>query len=122
MGELVGQAFMVSSAFVHWEGEGEGGERKGRFVQNFKRMSKWWGVGSVKMERAAEFAAEVQPEDQFVSFDVSAVYRHFFLHPGARNFFLFHYAGQFFRYIALPFGWSRSAWWFVKLMAPFAER
>ena len=36
---------MISSAFTVWQGEGE--DRKGRFVINFKRQSKHWPKGTV---------------------------------------------------------------------------
>jgi hypothetical protein len=76
----------------------------------------------VKMEKAAGFAAEVEKEDHFISFDIKADYRHFLLHPSIRNFVLFHYGGRYFRCIALPSGWSRSAFWFVNLLQPFVGR
>lgn len=32
-----------------------------------------------------------------------------------RKFFLFLYAGEFYRCISLPFGWGSSGFWFMKL-------
>lgn len=45
---LMAAGRMVSSAFVVWQGDGE--DRKGRFVVNLARQSKHWPKGSVKME------------------------------------------------------------------------
>ena len=120
---LVEKGHMVASAFVHWEGVDEEGKRKGRFVENFKPHKKWgWGDGSVRMDKPAEFAAQVEKGDSFLSFDIKAGYRHFFLHPSVRNFFLFHYGGRYFRCIALPFAWCRSAFYFVNLLKPFVGK
>jgi hypothetical protein len=64
------EGYMVSSAFVHWEGMGGDGKPKGLVVQNFKRQSKWWTkCGSVKTERpvldrvlrlSLDYAARIQ--------------------------------------------------------------
>lgn len=115
--ELKKRGFSVASSFMHWQGVGE--ERKGRFVQNFSEITEWWDGPSVRMERPAEFAAQIECGDHFISFDVKAGYRHFFLHPSIRNYFLFHYGGRYFRCIALPMGWTRSPFWFINLMKPF---
>lgn len=36
-----------------------------------------------------------------------------------RNFFLFHYKGRYYRYVALLFGWGRSPMWFTKILRGF---
>ena len=110
---------LVSSAFVVWQGEGT--ERKGRFVLNFHRQSKHWPKGSIKMETIPSFAVELERDDVMFSFDVQSGYRHFFLHPDMRDFFLFHYEGRYYRCIALPFGWGRSPMWFTKIMRCFVR-
>ena len=120
---VVKEGYMVASAFVHWEGVDEDGKKKGRFVENFKPHKEWgWGDGTVRMEKPAEFAAQVEKGDSFLSFDIKAGYRHFFLHSSVRNFFLFHYGGRYFRCIALPFAWCRSAFYFVNLLKPFVGK
>lgn len=114
--------YMISSAFTHWEGMTEEGDRKGRFVQNFKVMSKWWeSSGGVRLDKPAEYALGLQKTDHFLGFDIKGGYRHFYLAPEMRDFFCFHYAGRFFRCIALPFGWSRSPYWFITLLKPFVR-
>lgn len=75
-----------------------------------------------KMESAAKFANGIEKGNSFISFDIKAGYRHFYLHPSIRDFFLFHYNGRYFQRIALPFGWSRSAFWFITLLKPFVHR
>lgn len=117
--ERVKNGLLCSSAFTVWQGEGE--ERKGRFVLNFHRQSKHWCKGSIKMETVPSFSLEMERGDMMLSFDVKAGYRHFFLHPDMRDFFLFHYAGRYFRCIALPFGWGRSPMWFTKMMRGFVR-
>jgi hypothetical protein len=52
---------------------------------------------------------------------VRSGYRHFYLHPRMRDYFLFHYGGRIYSCIALPFGWGRSGLWFMKLMRPVVK-
>lgn len=117
--DLVREGKMVSSAFVVWQGHGE--ERKGRFVVNFHRQSKHWARGSVKMETVQSFALDMEKNDVLMSWDFKSGYRHFYLHPDVRNFFVFRYGGAFYRCIALPFGWGRSVLWFMKLLRPLVQ-
>lgn len=104
--ERVREGALVSSSFVVWQGEGS--ERKGRFVINLHRQSKHWDRGSIKMETIPSFSLELAQDDFLFSFDIQSGYRHFFLHPDIRDYFLFHYEGRYYRCIALPFGWGRS--------------
>lgn len=110
---------MVSSAFTHGEGVDVKGQAKGRFVQNFKRQSKQWGGVSVKLESATEFALAVEAGDNFLSFYIKAGYWHFYLHLSIRNFCTVHYYRNYYRCIALPFGWSAS--WFITFLKPFVH-
>lgn len=116
---LVRNGKMVSSAFTVWQGEGS--ERKGRFVVNLHRQSEHWPKGSVRMETMQSFAMEMQKGDKLMSWDVKSGYRHFYLHPDMRDFFVFRYGGRYYRCIAIPFGWGRSALWFVKLLRPLVQ-
>lgn len=115
--DLLGRGFLISSAFTVWRGEGE--ERKGRFVVNFSRQSKFWAKGSVKMERLEDFSDEIHQGESLISFDLAAGYRHVHLHPAMLNFFLFRYGGRVYRCLALPFGWGRSAYHFTRFLRPF---
>lgn len=110
---------MCSSAFVVWQGDGAA--RKGRFVINFKQQSKHWPKGSVKMETLPGFALDLQERDVIMSWDIKSGYRHMYLHPDMRDYFLFRYDGRYYRCIALPFGWGRSYMWFTKMMRPLVQ-
>lgn len=74
------------------------------------------------MERAAGYATITGEGDRFILLEATTGYRHFFFAPAIRNVFFFSYCGCFFRCIALPFGWSRSAKWFTKILVSFANR
>lgn len=117
--EIARSGKMISSAFVVWQGEGE--DRKGRFVVNLKQQSQHWPKGSVKMETIPSFALDLQKDDTLMSWDIKSGYRHMYLHPDMRDFFVFRFDGRFYRCIALPFGWGRSALWFTKLMRPIVQ-
>lgn len=118
--ELLGNGYMISSAFTHWEERDR--VRQGRFVQSFKRLSTWWKGASVRMESVPEFASTLKQGDHLISFDIKSGYRHFYLHKEVRNFFLFKYDGRYFRCIALPFGWSRSPYLFINLLRPVVKK
>lgn len=62
------------SDFSLWQGDGE--ERKGRFVVNFSIQRKFWEKGSVKMERMEELASELKKGDRLLSFDLAEGYLH----------------------------------------------
>ena len=68
------------------------------------------------METLPSFALELKRGDMLIFWDVKGGYRHMCLHPDMRDYFSFGYNGRYFRCIALPFGWCRSAMWFTKLM------
>ena len=114
--DLVRRGYLVSSAFTVWQGDGV--SRKGRFVVNFSRQSKFWGKGSVRMERLEEFGDELVEGERLISFDLVAGYRHVHLHPLMLNYFLFSYVGRVYRCLALPFGWGRSAFHFTRFLRP----
>lgn len=56
-----------------------------------------------------------------MSWNIQSGYRQFYLHPDVRDFFIFRYAGRFYRCITLPFGWGRSALCFTKLLRPLVR-
>ena len=116
---LVEDGKLLSSAFVVWQGEGS--ERKGRFVVNFAQQSKHWAKGTIRMETLPSFGLELLKGDRLMSWDIKSGYRHFRLHPCMRDLFCFHYGGRFYRCVALPFGWGRSVLWFTKLLRPVVK-
>lgn len=56
-----------------------------------------------------------------MSWDIKSGYRQFYLHPSIRDFFLFQYAGSYYRCIALPFGWGRSVLCLTKVLHPLVR-
>ena len=117
--EQVARGRMVSSAFTTWQGDGA--DRRGRFVINLHRQSKHWPYRGVKMETMSSFSVELEQDDYLMSWDIRSGYRHLRLHQDMRDFFLFRYAGEFYRCVALPFCWGPSALWFTKLMRPVVQ-
>jgi hypothetical protein len=104
--EIVQAGRMVSSTFTVWQGDGL--ERKGRFVINFARQSRHLPQGSVKMEILTKVSLILVTNDYLMSWDIKSGYRHVYLYPLMRDFFIFHSGSRYFRYIALLFGCSRS--------------
>ena len=100
--DRVSEGNMVSSAFTVWQGEGA--ERKGRFVVNLKRQSKHWPRGSVKIETIKGVTLDLQKNDYLMSWDIQSDYRHFYLYLSMRDMFMFRYGEKYYRCLALPFG------------------
>lgn len=111
----VSKGSYVSSAFVDWS------RGKGRFIINLKLQSTHWDKKSVAMESLSSFGACLKRGDHMISFDWKGGYRHFALHSKMWNWFLFHYDGRFYRCIALPFGWTRSPYWFCHILSPLTR-
>ena len=98
---------IISSAFNVWQ---DGADwPKGRLVVNPAKQSKRWKKGSVKLEVLSEFAMNVQRSDFFMIMDIEKGYLHMGLHPTMRDWFIFRYAGRYFKYVSLPFGWGGRA-------------
>jgi len=106
---------LISSAFVTWQRE------KPRFIINLKEQSRHWDKKSVHMDTLSSFGASLCQGDRLLSFDWASGYRHFALHPRMWDWFLFRYNGLYYRCIALPFGWTASPFWFVKLLSPLTR-
>jgi hypothetical protein len=73
------------------------------------------------METLPSFGLSLQRGDHLMSWDTKSGYRHFYLHPRMREYFLFRYSGRYYRCVALPFGWGRSVLWFTKLLRPMVK-
>lgn len=106
---------LISSAFVTWQ------KSKPRFVINLREQSKHWEKRSVQMETLSSFGAVLCRGERLLSFDWKSGYRHFALHSRMWDWFIFKYDGRYYRCIALPFGWSASPYWFVKLLSPLSR-
>ena len=90
-------------------------------MTNLAAVSKHWNSRGVRLEGLTEFATSIQPGDRCLGMDLEKGYRHMRLHPSMRDWFIFRYRGRYFRSIALPFGWSRSPFWFCSLTAVFTQ-
>lgn len=94
---------------------------KGRFVVNLSKRFKHLKKGTVRMESMSAFSTQIQRGDHFISMDIRSGYRHLRLSARMRDWFMFRYAGCYYRYIALPFEWGRSPLWFTEFMVPFLK-
>lgn len=105
---------IISSAFAVWQDSADGPEE--RLVVNLAKQSKRCKKGSVKLEALSEFDMNVQRSGFFITMDIEKGYRHMRLHPSMRDWFIFRYAGRYFKCVALPLGWGRSCLWFTQLI------
>jgi hypothetical protein len=77
-----------------------------------------------KSEGLEGFAASLLSEDTMLSTDLLSGYHHVRLHPEMRRYFsvtvmMADGTMRCCQYIALPFGWSRSGYWFMRLVSRF---
>lgn len=106
---------LISSAFITWHRE------KPLFIINLKEQSTHWDKKSVRMESLSSFGSCLCRGDHLLSFDWASGYKHFALHRGLWDWFLFRYDGRYYRCIALPFGWTSSPCWFIKNLSPLTR-
>jgi hypothetical protein len=57
----------------------------------------------------------LQPNDRMSAFDLADGYFHMFIHPDYQQYFGFKVQGVCYQMVALPFGWSGSPAWFMRL-------
>lgn len=108
---------VISSAFVVWRKRD--GERSGRFVVHFSVQYTSWNKGTVRMDNLTEFLMSVHPEDHMISFYIEKGVPHLGIHPTIRDWIIFHYDGQYYQFVSVPFGWGHSPLRFTRLVSPF---
>lgn len=109
----------VSREFITRDSDG-----KARAVADLSHLSNHYEPIVKKNTTLEGFSASLRPGDHLISMDLSSGYNHFRLHPDMRKYFTVsvQYANgtvRYFQYIALPFGWSRSGYWFCRLVERF---
>lgn len=57
----------------------------------------------------------IKPHDSMSAFDLADGYFHMFIHPEYQKYFGFRVQGVCYQMVALPFGWSGSPAWFMRL-------
>ena len=106
---------LISPVFVDRRGG------KGRLIINLKRVSLHWDKKPMQMETLSGFCTSLTQGDHLLSFDLEGGYRHVRMHPLMEKYFYFHFAGQYYVCLTLPFGWGHSPYWFTQAMAPFVR-
>jgi hypothetical protein len=93
-------------------------------VGAFGHLSDHYDRISTKNETLEGFSASLLPGDRMLTRDLKVGYNHFRLHKDMRRYFVVSVAlsdgsVRYFRYIVLPFGWSRSGYWYCRLVNRF---
>lgn len=109
----------VSREFITRDSAG-----KPRAVADLSHLSSHYKPIMTKNSTLEGFSASLLPEDNLLPMDLSSGYNHFRLHPDMRQYFTVTVqfsdgSCRYFQYIALPFGWSRSGYWFCRLVERF---
>lgn len=117
--EEAAQQDFVSREFITWDSSGNA-----RATADLSHLSDHYEPIRTTNTTLEGFSASLLPGDYLISMDLSSGYNHFRLHPGMRKYFTVsvQYANgaeRYFQYIALPFGWSRSGYWFCRLVERF---
>jgi hypothetical protein len=107
----------MSREFIARDSDG-----KSRSVADLSHLSEHYDPVITKSEGLECFAASLIPEDTMLSMNLKSGYHHLRLHPDMRQEFsvtvmMADGTMRFLQYIALPFGWCRSGYWFVHLIS-----
>jgi hypothetical protein len=101
-----------------------------RAVADLSHFSDHYNSMVARAETLEGFSASLLPNDHLLSMDSRSAYHHFRLHhfrlhPGVRKYFTVRVVvmadsiERFFQSLVLPFGWSRSGYWFCRLVQRF---
>jgi hypothetical protein len=106
----------VSREFIARNSDGSA-----RSVADVSHFSDQYEGIATKSETLEGFSASLMPDDRLLSMDLRSGYHHFRLHPDMQKCFtvLVEMAGgteRYFQYLVLPFGRSRSGYWFTRLV------
>lgn len=104
----------VSTEFITQDSDG-----KYRSVAGLRKLSSYWSPRPKKGSTLEAFAPMLQQGDTMIAFDLQGGYHHLRLHPKMRSLFVVRFGDRYFRYIALPFGWRHSGYWFVRILTRF---
>ena len=104
------QAHCVAREFLVYKGT-----KIDRAVADFSEMTEYFPRMKMKYESLAEFCGSLTKGDRLLTWDFRSGYNHFRLHPSMRKYFVVRFMGRHFRYIALPFGWGPSGYYFIKI-------
>jgi hypothetical protein len=88
-----------------------------RGVADLSHLSDHYDSLATKAETLMGFSTSLMPGDRMHSMDMRSGYNHFRLHPDMRKYFTVRIViadgtERYFQYLVLPFGWSRSDYWF----------
>jgi hypothetical protein len=111
-----GRVKYMSRDFIARDSDG-----KDRTVADLSHLSDHYDGVITKSEGLEGFAASMIPEDKMISMDLNSGYHHLRLHRDMRQYFSVSVMTangmvRYFQYIALPFGWSWSGYWFVRIV------
>jgi Reverse transcriptase (RNA-dependent DNA polymerase) len=117
--EEAGKCLYVSREFVAYNADS-----KPRSVADLSHLSDHYDPIVTKSETLEGFSASLLPDDHFLSMDLRSGFNHFRLHPDMRMLFTVRVKMQggrhrYFQYLVLPFGWSRSGYWFSRFVLRF---
>lgn len=112
----VAQEKIVSREFIAWVGDG-----KARSVADLAHLSDHYHSLPSKNDTLEGLSASLLPGDVLIYMDLKSGYDHFRLHKDMRKYFivsvlLANGVVRYFRYVVLPFGWSKSNHWFCRLV------
>jgi hypothetical protein len=111
--QYVSREFMVQNTYGTMRG-----------VADMSHLSDHYDTIATKSETLEGFSATLVPGDRMLSMDLRSEYNHFRLHPDMRKYFtvrivMADYTERYFQYLVHPFGWSRSDYWFSRLVQRF---
>ena len=88
---------------------------KPRLIYDARPLNEWCLPPVFKMDSLRDFARGLHPGDFMISVDHKSGYHHVPFRPSSRKWMGFSFAGQFYTYNAIPFGWNASCYVYQRL-------
>eukprot|EP00123_Amoebidium_parasiticum_P019238 comp24353_c0_seq3/m.46602 comp24353_c0_seq3/g.46602 ORF comp24353_c0_seq3/g.46602 comp24353_c0_seq3/m.46602 type:complete len:402 (-) comp24353_c0_seq3:1000-2205(-) len=93
-----------------------------RLIIDMRPVNEYAVARGIKYETLSDLRALAQPGDHAFSFDLEDGYFALAIQPRFRKYFQIRVGGQLYQYTVLPFGYSLSPYFFMRLMREFARR
>ena len=89
-----------------------------RLVIDMRPINKYFPRCKVSYETLSWLSDAPRQTVAAASVDLSSGYHHLRLHPELQQYMCFQMEGDYYRSVALPFGWSLAPAFFTKFMRP----
>ncbi|GJP39448.1 hypothetical protein CLOM_g23818 [Closterium sp. NIES-68] len=95
---------------------------KCRLILDLRKINNYLDIPKFKYEGLNRVAELIRPGDWMFSIDLKSGYHHVEIHPSCWKFLGFHFKGDYYSFISLPFGLATASFVFTQLNKQLAKR